>query len=116
MNPSTILSYADYDSECSFDADIVVVGTGAGGAAAGTELAEAGRDVLFVEEGGYHPTTSFNPYTTESVPRLYRDASSLPAHVHRGRKQIGLAHQRAARRHGISDNAHAIGHDLGEKL
>ena len=73
---SHILSYADYETERRFDADVVVVGTGAGGAAAGTELAEAGRDVLFVEEGGYHPTSSFNPYTTESVPRLYRDASA----------------------------------------
>jgi choline dehydrogenase-like flavoprotein len=27
-----------------------------------------------VEEGGYHPTSSFNPYLTESIPRLYRDA------------------------------------------
>lgn len=56
------------------DADVVVVGTGAGGAVVGTELAEAGHDVLFVEEGGHHPTSSFNPYLTESIPRLYRDA------------------------------------------
>ena len=34
----------------------------------------AGYDVLFVEEGGYHPTPSFNPYLSESIPRLYRDA------------------------------------------
>jgi choline dehydrogenase-like flavoprotein len=71
-----ILAHADYEREHEFSADVVVVGTGAGGAVVGTELAEAGRDVLFVEEGGYHPTESFNPYTTESVPRLYRDASA----------------------------------------
>ena len=33
------------------DADYVIVGTGAGGATAGKVLAEAGHDVLFVEEG-----------------------------------------------------------------
>jgi choline dehydrogenase-like flavoprotein len=71
-----ILRYADYEREPRFDADVVVVGTGAGGAAAGAELAEAGLSVTFVEEGGHHPTSSFNPYATETVPRIYRDASS----------------------------------------
>jgi choline dehydrogenase-like flavoprotein len=71
-----ILACCDYEQEHDFSADVVVVGTGAGGAVVGTELAEAGRKVIFVEEGGYHPTSSFNPYTTESVPRLYRDASA----------------------------------------
>lgn len=71
-----ILQHADYEREQTFHADVVVVGTGAGGAVAGTELAEAGLDVLFVEEGGYHPTATFNPYLTETIPRLYRDVSS----------------------------------------
>jgi choline dehydrogenase-like flavoprotein len=31
---------------------------------------------VFVEEGGHHPTSSFNPFIAESVPRLYRDASA----------------------------------------
>jgi len=71
-----ILSWTDYASERVFSADVVVIGTGAGGAVVGTELAESGRDVIFVEEGSYLPTTSFNPYTTESIPRLYRDAAA----------------------------------------
>jgi len=70
----SILSHADYRGGARFETDVVVVGTGAGGAVAGAELAESGTEVLFVEEGGYHPTSSFNPYLTESVPRLYRDA------------------------------------------
>lgn len=71
-----ILSYADYASEHRYQTDVVIVGTGAGGAAAGAELAAAGVDVTFVEEGSHHPPSSFNPYITESVPRLYRDASA----------------------------------------
>ena len=55
---------------------VVIVGTGAGGAVVGALLAEAGHDVLFIEEGSYFGTSSFNPYVTESVPRLYRDASA----------------------------------------
>ena len=74
--PSMILDYDDYERERRFDADVVVVGTGAGGGAAGAALAEAGRSVLFVEEGGYHPTASFSPYLADSIPRLYRDASA----------------------------------------
>jgi choline dehydrogenase-like flavoprotein len=71
-----ILAAPDYDGNREFDPDVVVVGTGAGGAVAGTELAEGGRRVLFVEEGSYHATSSFNPYLEESIPRLYRDASA----------------------------------------
>jgi choline dehydrogenase-like flavoprotein len=71
-----ILRHSDYRTTRAFETDVVIVGTGAGGAACGTELAESGRRVLFVEEGGHHPTSSFNPYLTESIPRLYRDAAS----------------------------------------
>jgi choline dehydrogenase-like flavoprotein len=71
----TILRHADYEREHTYSADVIVVGTGAGGGAAAAELAEAGLDVIMVEEGGYHPTSSFNPYASESIPRLYRDAS-----------------------------------------
>ncbi len=66
-------AFKDYQKDQTFDCDVVVVGTGAGGAVVGAELAEAGYDVVFVEEGGYHATESFNPYMSESIPRLYRD-------------------------------------------
>lgn len=72
----TYLDYGDYERDRRFDADVVVVGTGAGGAAAGAELAERGLRVLFVEEGSHTPTTSFNPFSRESVPRLYRDTGA----------------------------------------
>ncbi len=70
------LDYDDYARQPRFSTDVVVVGTGAGGAAAGTELAARGLDVLFVEEGSHTPTSSFNPFARESVPRLYRDAGA----------------------------------------
>lgn len=70
-----IQRFADYEKTRTYHADVVVVGTGAGGAACGAELAEAGLDVVFVEEGSHTPTSSFNPYATESIPRLYREAS-----------------------------------------
>jgi ferredoxin len=68
-----ILAFPDYAREQRFETDVVIVGTGAGGATVGSELAQAGIRVTFVEEGGWHPTSTFSPYTAESVPRLYRD-------------------------------------------
>jgi choline dehydrogenase-like flavoprotein len=68
-----ILRHGDYEEGATYDAEVVVVGTGAGGAVVGAELAEAGYDVILVEEGGYHPTSSFSPYLSGTQPRLYRD-------------------------------------------
>lgn len=72
----TLYASTDYEQTRTFETDVLVIGTGAGGAAAGAELAEAGVDVLFAEEGSYTPTSSFSPYATESIPRLYRDAGA----------------------------------------
>lgn len=72
----SVLSHVDYKNSDEFSADIVVVGTGSGGAAAGAELAQSGKEVLFIEEGAYHPTSSFNAYLSETLPRLYRDAGA----------------------------------------
>lgn len=69
-----ILKHGDYIREDRFDADVVIVGTGAGGACVGAELAEAGFEVTFVEEGSYFPTSSFSPHMEASMRRLYRDA------------------------------------------
>ncbi len=70
------LSHRDYAAEQSFDADVVVVGTGAGGAPAAAILAEAGLDVVLIEEGAHHPSSSFNPYATQSIARLMRDGGT----------------------------------------
>lgn len=71
-----VLRYEDYQPRSVYDAEVVVVGTGAGGAVVGAELAEAGFDVLFVEEGGYHRTETFEPTLRSALPRLYRDAGA----------------------------------------
>ena len=54
-------------------ADVVVVGTGAGGAVAGTELARAGRDVLFLEAGGGYAAKDFQRASVVwSTTRMYQ--------------------------------------------
>jgi choline dehydrogenase-like flavoprotein len=53
--------------------DVVIVGSGAGGATMAAELASAGIDVVMLEEGGYHRTESFRPVYGQGLRTLYRD-------------------------------------------
>jgi choline dehydrogenase-like flavoprotein len=59
----------DLDLEC----EVVVVGTGAGGAACAYELASRGRAVLLLEEGDYHRRSAFTSRASETFKKLYRD-------------------------------------------
>jgi choline dehydrogenase-like flavoprotein len=59
--------------DLSLECGAVVVGSGAGGATVAAELAEAGVDVIMLEEGGYHPTESFTAGTGRALRTLYRD-------------------------------------------
>ncbi len=59
-----------------YDTDVVVVGSGAGGAPAAARLRDAGFDVLVLEEGGLHTTGSFETDPIRTVQRLYRDAGT----------------------------------------
>jgi choline dehydrogenase-like flavoprotein len=53
--------------------DVVVVGSGAGGASAARVLAERGLSVIVVEEGGYHDASSYSTDPIDAMPTLYRD-------------------------------------------
>jgi choline dehydrogenase-like flavoprotein len=67
--------------------DVVVVGSGAGGASAARVLSEAGMDVIVVEEGEYHDASSYSSDVFEALPQLYRDAGLTVAE---GRPAIPL--------------------------
>jgi choline dehydrogenase-like flavoprotein len=54
--------------------DVVIVGSGAGGAAAARLLAERGLDVIVVEEGEYHDASRYSTDPIVALPMLYRDA------------------------------------------
>lgn len=54
--------------------DVVVVGSGAGGAAAARVLAERGLDVIVLEAGEYHDARDYSTDPIEALPMLYREA------------------------------------------
>jgi choline dehydrogenase-like flavoprotein len=62
--------------DLAVECDVVVVGTGAGGAVVGRELAEAGLAVVFVEEGHYFDRTQFTGRSFEMQQKLYRRGGS----------------------------------------
>ena len=59
--------------DLTLECGAVIVGSGAGGATVAAELAEAGVDVIVLEEGGYHPTELFTAGTGRALRTLYRD-------------------------------------------
>lgn len=54
-------------------AEVCVIGSGAGGAAAAARLAAEGADVLVIEAGGYTTAQEFTQRELEMLPLLYQD-------------------------------------------
>ncbi len=54
-------------------ADVVVIGTGAGGAVAAARLAEAGYRVIMLEAGHWHRASDFDDNEARQIERLYAD-------------------------------------------
>ncbi|MCD6728235.1 MAG: GMC family oxidoreductase [Solirubrobacteraceae bacterium] len=69
LDPATLAPPDDVE-RC----DVAIVGSGAGGAAAARALAEAGLDVVVLEQGELHDVASFAGDPLAALPALYRDA------------------------------------------
>src|SRR6266511_262497 len=59
------------DDGAVLQADVVVVGSGAGGGVIAGELATAGLDVVVLESGGYFDQADFNQYELWAYESLY---------------------------------------------
>ena len=57
----------------SLSADVVVVGSGAGGAVMAYELARAGKTVIVLEAGPYVPSSEFKEEIAHAMDTLYAD-------------------------------------------
>ena len=55
-------------------AEVCVIGSGAGGAVVAAELAAAGRDVVLLEQGGYHTKEDFDQREDSMLPLLFEEA------------------------------------------
>ncbi|GBF51394.1 GMC-family oxidoreductase [Leptospira ryugenii] len=65
------------DGKWKLQADVVVIGSGAGGGVAAAELSKAGWKVILIEEGSYFTPAQFNSDEFISQARLYRDAGFI---------------------------------------
>ena len=70
---------ADLPARETVECDVVVVGTGAGGAPMAAELAERGHAVVMIEEGQYHDRRDFTGHAIEMQRKLYRDMGATVA-------------------------------------
>ena len=63
--------------DLTLTADVVVVGSGAGGGVVAGELAAAGKDVVVVEKGGYFSESDFTGREAEMTQQLYLRRGTL---------------------------------------
>jgi choline dehydrogenase-like flavoprotein len=68
--------FSSYAGEIRASCEVLVVGSGPGGAVVAKELAEAGRDVILVEEGPPFGARDFRQEAGESMHRTLREGGS----------------------------------------
>lgn len=68
---------APFDHDLKEECDVCVIGSGAGGAAIAKTLAEAGRKVVILEEGGYFKAEDFGQDTISMTKLLYRNGGVI---------------------------------------
>jgi choline dehydrogenase-like flavoprotein len=62
-------------------ARVCIIGSGVGGAMAAAVLAEAGHDVVVLEEGGYYTAADFGEDETHALRTLYADGGLRSTHA-----------------------------------
>ncbi|MFQ5666797.1 MAG: GMC family oxidoreductase N-terminal domain-containing protein [Candidatus Binatia bacterium] len=73
------IAHPEIAGEVTARADVVVVGSGAGGAVVAKELAERGLTVVVVEEGAYFTQADFHGPLLERMQTLYRSSGMTVA-------------------------------------
>ncbi len=66
------------DGKLSLEADVVVIGSGAGGGVIAGELAAAGKQVCVLEMGGYYDESDFLGYELSGYQQLYLNGGPFP--------------------------------------
>lgn len=71
-----VIDAATLEQDRSFDADVVIIGSGAGGGVSAEILARAGLKVLIVEEGALKSSRDFKMREAEAYPALYQESAA----------------------------------------
>lgn len=74
--PPALPGVASGRPDAALRADVCVVGSGAGGGVVATRLAEAGFDVVLLEEGGYCAPSELDEDEARMTARLYADGGA----------------------------------------
>ncbi len=64
-----------FDRDREFDADVAIIGTGAGGGTAAEILANAGLNVVLIEEGPLRSSRDFHMLERDAYPQLYQESA-----------------------------------------
>ncbi len=71
-----VIDAARLDADRKLEADVVIVGSGAGGGVTAEILARAGLSVIVVEEGALRSSKDFRMREAEAYPGLYQDSAA----------------------------------------
>jgi choline dehydrogenase-like flavoprotein len=71
-----VIDVAALEHSRTFDADVCIVGTGAGGGVAAEILAGAGLKVILVEEGPLKSSRDFHMKEADAYPQLYQESAA----------------------------------------
>lgn len=71
MTAPNIVQAKDVHMDVVTHADVVIIGSGAGGGTMANELTAAGLDVVILEEGGYHTSADFQQREDKAFSRIY---------------------------------------------
>lgn len=74
--PNNVWGRDEILKDTEISCDVVIVGSGAGGATMAAELAEEGVDVVVLEEGSWYETKDFTTKTLEMTRKIYRDSGA----------------------------------------
>ena len=75
-NSSSKIDCSQLQQNKIVEADIVIIGTGAGGGIGAQIFADAGLKVVMIEEGPYQTTSDFHMQESDAYPNLYQDVSN----------------------------------------
>ena len=64
-----------FDADRTFECDVAIIGTGAGGGTAAEILARAGLSVVMIEEGPLRSSSDFHMLEREAYPQLYQESA-----------------------------------------